>query len=408
MLMIRGGHGSFLRDEYPPAIGLSNTGYTADRAVAAADPASWPGWNPVGCATHLLSRKVNEEGPRVQGWAPCRAYTRTLATQVIEGMNAGYDPSPFGFFLSGVWQGVPSWVLAVHAQHMGEYLPNRALTVEAPQDLLDQASTEMLVKLADRKVHLGNALAESKRTVSMIASRTLQVLSAYRALRRGNFRGAAEVLGVNFRKKRLSAANQWLEWQYGWKPLLSDIYGGAELLRKGFRSAPIVRVARKVSRVSDRPVPGLQIPSYEGTCKISVIAIGFYRVDDHFTANLSSLGLINPLEIAWELTPWSFVVDWFIPVSDFLTALTASTGMTFVDGCFSMQARSDFAVTPDYGKNYRVPVKEDLIIFNKAFGFRRIPFGSPPQAHLYMKSIFSENRFYNAIALIEQLRGRRH
>ena len=411
MLMIKQGPGPFSVLEYPPAIGLGNLGFTSDPKVALGDHKSWPGWSPRDCATFVRNRKVTSGGPRVNGWAYTKPYIRSLATSTVEGMNAYADPWFLGYDLRGHWEGIPSWALSSFADDFGEYLPNLAAAPAPPPDLLAQAQTEMLVKLADRKVHLGNALAESRKTVSMIASRMLSVLSAYRAIRRGNFSGAAAALGISKRKGfRKSAADQWLELQYGWKPLLSDIYGGAELLQKGFRDEKIVRVSRKVSRHST--IAGaVADPNYEGSCSVSVIAIGFYKVNDEFSTHLSSLGLINPLEIVWELTPYSFILDWFLPVGDWLTALTASTGMDFIDGCFSVKARGDFvrkniplSVPPPNAVN----VRQDLRVYNKAFAFQRIPFTGAPSGQLYMKSPFtSGTRIGNALALFEQLRRKR-
>jgi hypothetical protein len=33
-----------------------------------------------------------------------------------------------------------------------------------------------------------------------------------------------------------------------------------------------------------------------------------------------SLGMVDPLQVAWEIVPYSFVVDWFLPVGSFLSA----------------------------------------------------------------------------------------
>jgi hypothetical protein len=33
------------------------------------------------------------------------------------------------------------------------------------------------------------------------------------------------------------------------------------------------------------------------------------------------LGLLDPLSVAWELLPWSFVIDWFIPIGAYLDVL---------------------------------------------------------------------------------------
>jgi hypothetical protein len=59
---------------------------------------------------------------------------------------------------------------------------------------------------------------------------------------------------------------------------------------------------------------------------------GKLRVTCTMTAELETLGLLNPLSLAWELLPYSFVIDWFLPIGDYLAATTASAGMTWVNG----------------------------------------------------------------------------
>jgi len=45
----------------------------------------------------------------------------------------------------------------------------------------------------------------------------------------------------------------------------------------------------------------------------------------------SRMGLINPLAIAWELVPFSFVVDWFTKFGDVLEAKTDFLGISLLD-----------------------------------------------------------------------------
>jgi hypothetical protein len=40
----------------------------------------------------------------------------------------------------------------------------------------------------------------------------------------------------------------------------------------------------------------------------------------------------NVWQLAWELIPLSFVVDWFLPVGKYLDSLNATKGITFLDG----------------------------------------------------------------------------
>lgn len=43
-------------------------------------------------------------------------------------------------------------------------------------------------------------------------------------------------------------------------------------------------------------------------------------------------GLLNPLEVIWELVPLSFVADWFLPIGDYLSALDAPFRFTHIGG----------------------------------------------------------------------------
>lgn len=52
-----------------------------------------------------------------------------------------------------------------------------------------------------------------------------------------------------------------------------------------------------------------------------------YRVDNEILRTLSQLSLTNPLEVAWELVPFSFVVDWMLPIGDYLSNMSALHGI---------------------------------------------------------------------------------
>lgn len=52
-------------------------------------------------------------------------------------------------------------------------------------------------------------------------------------------------------------------------------------------------------------------------------------------AGLSNLGLTNPVTIAWELAPFSFVVDWLVPIGSFISQFDSSIGFAFEGGCIT-------------------------------------------------------------------------
>jgi hypothetical protein len=108
--------------------------------------------------------------------------------------------------------------------------------------------------------------------------------------------------------------------QYGWLPLLSDVEGSMKafhLLSSGPRSMTW-KASRKglllITEGSGSPTNFLS-PVENRTMKTIR-----YTATENISA-ARSLGLTDPLSIAWELIPYSFVVDWFIPIGSYLENL---------------------------------------------------------------------------------------
>lgn len=140
-------------------------------------------------------------------------------------------------------------------------------------------------------------------------------------------------LGITSRARQprgSNVPNKWLELQYGWKPLLSDVYGAADALSK--RPAGDWRITVKATETEKVDVTRVIPLNYadSSVCRAEGLKGAFVRIDalpqNAATIALSSLGVTNPLEVAWELVPFSFVVDWFLPVGDYLQSLDALLG----------------------------------------------------------------------------------
>lgn len=181
-------------------------------------------------------------------------------------------------------------------------------------------------------------LGESHQTLGLIANSANRVYTSLRYLKKGNVPQAAQALLSGTarvaRKHRHSSSGKlddkslssaWLELQYGWLPLLSETEAAAKMLAKHLE-VPFQKRYKAVAKVA-RYSPKSFYNGTSGPCRVLtnyvVMSESVYRVTVHVTEKPSiaaQLGLLNPENVAWELMPWSFVIDWFIPIGSYLDA----------------------------------------------------------------------------------------
>lgn len=187
-----------------------------------------------------------------------------------------------------------------------------------------------------------------------------------------------------------------LAWRYGVEPLMSDLYKTHEILCGTAEEPGFVRVSATKSVVA--PDPGVSDWFYEawtGRLRYSMRFVA--EVDNPNAFLMNKLGFINPAYWAWDSTPWSFIVDWWFPVGDFLNNFTAAVGLTFKEVSFTQVAsgecthRATFLGTT-YSGNAWFSSKE------RSVGGVSLP---PPTSVPYGKGL-SVNRAQNALALIVQ------
>lgn len=242
----------------------------------------------------------------------------------------------------------------------------------------------------------------------MIADGAHTVLNAWKAFKRGQFNQIPRILGMNRRDIANGSypANSWLAYQYGWKPFLGSVYDNVQLLDRLLREDDAtftVQHSLKRDETFTRDDGSIGC-TLNGTCKVKV---GFTcKVLDSFVDGLDTSGVLNPLSIAWELVPFSFVVDWFVPVGAVLESLTATIGLQLLTGYQTMVDDQDVKVkmvSPRTGSPlyYRVLDPGDFHV--KLFTFERVPLRDFPVPRLYANlNPFSTQRIISAAALIRQ------
>lgn len=264
--------------------------------------------------------------------------------------------------------------------------PWNALLPEFSSNLQNGVYTDLRLKVKDQKVNLGQAWAERRMTAGLLADTLTRVAKSYQYLRKGNWKAAQRQLtrkrnerhvALMKRKYPLSwdkmlskpasawkqAPASWLEFQYGWRPLFFDVMGSIEAVQT-FLEPEDWMVTVKAGRKEEREIRDLKDNAKylvqlnfqaEGKTFRGVFARVDYHPSDLFLSRLSAnTGLTNPALLAWELMPYSFVIDWGVQVGDWISSMDATQYMQFAYGSVTDRRELDLVISPvdaRYGAN---------------------------------------------------------
>lgn len=315
------------------------------------------------------------------------------------------------------------------------------------------AVNRCLARLKDMSVNLGAAIGEGGQTISLLltavrrlatsrkfvarsfdayrklAQLELRALSASgdkltriqsqiektRSLYRGNLSSSVRALGsqgknINLTqlslKKPTSISGLWLELQYGWLPLIQDVHDLVGHFEKTQRVG-LIRVSgssseqsNKISSAGTTGLYSLPHKSY-GESSTHCRCVIFAELDNKFLQQAAQLGLTNPASIAWELTPYSFIVDWFLPIGKFLDNLDAWFGYAFISGCITtrVSATSSTVVSDTTSKRVLGSRAVSRQYYSKS---REVLTGFPMPGIPVFKNPVSTKHFLNALALLAQ------
>lgn len=217
----------------------------------------------------------------------------------------------------------------------------QAVVLPGMLDAIDwsDASNRLLDKFKDKlgeEAGLAVNILERKQSIAMIASRAGQIAGFLLALKKLDFVRAAKILKLSAVPKgtsvRKSVSSNWLEFHFGWEPLIKDIHASIEILQG---PAPPIRVTAGVtlpgsfwyvqprtSRV--KPNAFNDASFYESWISRHISEVGLkcgaqIRVDNPNLWLANQLGLVNPLVVGYNVIPFSFVLDWFVNVEQFLS-----------------------------------------------------------------------------------------
>lgn len=202
----------------------------------------------------------------------------------------------------------------------------------------DVATYRQTLRLFTSKVDLLSASARYIASGNLLKWSRVVQMSASKTLIKESSRMARHKI-----KPHVILAELWLEYRYGWLPLLSDVEALVLAFSRLVSKNPTLgRVTASSNKRSDSRIAQVgyldgapsQVVGYQisdtSTTRRFIIK---YQLDNQVLNTFANLGLTSPVLLGWELVPFSFVVDWFLPVGNALGAFSAFEGLTFKSGC---------------------------------------------------------------------------
>jgi hypothetical protein len=187
---------------------------------------------------------------------------------------------------------------------------------------VNQTLNKLLSKVKGHSFNLAVNLSQMGELSEMVSSNLGKLGSAVMALKHGDFSTAARCLGASPRVSKLKPSDisgRWLELQYGWLPSLSDTYQAAKAFH-AISDGP--RSSRFTKRCPTQSSDAYYWSSSEFYMKRKHTRTASYTVELYEEMGFArQLGLVDPLSVIWENIPYSFVVDWFVPIGTYLDNL---------------------------------------------------------------------------------------
>ena len=145
-------------------------------------------------------------------------------------------------------------------------------------------------------------------------------------------------LGNAIRRGSKSVSNAILELQFGWVPLIDDMIKAVKVLSS---TPPAHKVVGRGSCTTTRKIGTQAVGqwyttgTYVSRCHIQAVVF----VSNPNVALANQLGLINPVATAWNVIPFTFLVDrYLVPIGGFLNSFSDLLGYRF-DTSFTTKTR---------------------------------------------------------------------
>jgi hypothetical protein len=253
-------------------------------------------------------------------------------------------------------------------KYRGSAQPNQLNSHRGAEYLAhQQAYARLRGQLYKGSAALGVTLASFKQSREMVRNRSNLIASS-----------AAELSALSSKSKMTKRlADNYLEVIFGWQPLIADVHAATTSVIQRADALEFVRGSGTV------PIAYTERGRWDSTRHDDIAYRGSYRVSLGGQVRISNpnawllerAGLANPLAVAWDIVPWSFLINMFTNVGALVNQISDFYGLSFSNTFTARRVQVTQVMTTRQIVN---PVWVDTLVALNTDKDRNPGFSAPP------------------------------
>lgn len=222
-----------------------------------------------------------------------------------------------------------------------EYLPRTAQVI-LPTSVSSQADSVSSAKLRGKLYKGSGALGV---TIAGAAQSRNMIVNRYKTLNR-SFDEVIAVMATTRNPKVLAGMH--LEYIFGWVPLYEDIVAACTTVIQGAVPPVYVSGSHRVRHeIEDKTSYNGVRNRTLGYTEYRVKQVVGVRIQNPNTWLAERAGLLNLATVAWDLVPWSFVVNMFVNVNSLVQQITDYAGLAFENASITRYSETRYVQNVD-------------------------------------------------------------
>lgn len=209
---------------------------------------------------------------------------------------------------------------------------------------ISEAATSVQSKVASGDAQVLEDMAQFGQAMDLFRkplAGAQRLTSAFEKVLRNRQQSAGKAFGSLGAAGAQFVSGEWLKYRYGILPIINDM------------KAIMATLARPPQKIRKTEHASVQLSGSSYASGISPSGDWYFEhkreshtdilvratsIDEYFRSFRTDLGLsVDQIpRTVWNIIPFSFVVDWFVNVDDFINAITPKVGVRHLGGCISV------------------------------------------------------------------------